>query len=201
MNAGMTEGDGGFVTLRSATPEDAGQLLEIYRPYVTDTTITFEYQVPTVEEFAGRIQETLRKYPYLVAEWQGDDGEAAIVGYAYARPFKSRAAYGWAVETSVYVAMDQRGRGVGGALYRCLEQLLKRQNFTNINACITWPNPESEEFHRHMGYRNAGHFTQCGYKLGRWCDIIWMEKQINEHQVPPMEILPPEILPPGSMVF
>ena len=169
--------------IRAATPEDAEALLRVYAPYVEKTAITFEYDAPSAEEFAGRIEKTLKRYPYLVAE---EDG--AILGYAYAGAFKSRAAYDWAAETTVYVAEDAKRRGIGKRLYAALEQALAAQNILNLNACIAYPAGEdpyltrdSVEFHRSLGYRLVGQFTQCGYKFGRWYDMVWMEKHIGVH--------------------
>ncbi len=177
-------------TIRAAREEDAAQLVSIYEPYVRDTVITFEYDVPSVEEFAGRIRNTLKKYPYLVAE---SDGQ--ISGYAYASPFKSRAAYDWAVETSVYVRTDKRGQGIGARLYRALEDTLGSMHILNLNACITSPNPESIGFHEKFGYKTVGHFTQCGYKHGAWRDVVWMEKFLGPHDVPPRPVVPFPMLP------
>ena len=169
--------------IRVAEPEDAEALLRVYAPYVEKTAITFEYDAPSAEEFAGRIEKTLKRYPYLVAE---EDG--AILGYAYAGAFKSRAAYDWAAETTVYVAEDAKRRGIGKQLYAALEQALAAQNILNLNACIAYPAGEdpyltrdSVEFHRSLGYRLVGQFTQCGYKFGRWYDMVWMEKHIGVH--------------------
>lgn len=172
------------LTIRTASPADAKALLTIYAPYVTDTAITFEYQVPTVEEFAGRIRRVLEKYPYLVAE---QDGE--ILGYAYVGTFHDRAAYDWAVETSIYVNQNKRRTGIGKTLYLALEAVLKEQGILNLNACIGYPEVEDEyltknsvEFHAHLGYRFVGEFRQCGYKFGRWYNMVWMEKHIGEHR-------------------
>lgn len=171
------------IILRTAKTEDAAQLLEIYRPYVTDTAISFEYTVPTVEEFAGRIEKILKKYPYLAAECDGK-----IVGYAYAAPFKERAAYGWSVETTIYIRKDCRQSGVGRKLYLKLEELLKEQGVLNMNACIAWPDKEDERltmasiyFHEKLGYRMVGKFHKSGYKFNRWYDMVWMEKLIGRH--------------------
>ena len=169
--------------IRSAARGDAKALRAIYAPYVTDTAVTFEYGVPTEAEFARRIKETLEKYPYLVLE---EDG--AILGYAYAGPFKGRAAYGWAVETTVYLRADVRGRGYGRALYTALEEALRSRHFLNAYACIAYIDPEDEyltqaspRFHAALGYRECGLFRKCGYKFGRWYDMIWMEKHLGEH--------------------
>lgn len=171
-------------TIRVATPEDARHLLNIYEYYVKNTAISFEYEVPTLEEFTDRITNTLKKYPYIVAECEG-----AIEGYAYAGEFKSREAYDWSVETSIYVRHGFTGTGIGKLLYEALERALFYQNITNVNACIAIPHGEEDEyctnnsmeFHEHMGYRLVGRFTQCGYKFDRWYDMVWMEKLIDEH--------------------
>ena len=179
-------------TLRMATEKDASALLEIYRPYVEQTAITFEYDVPTVEEFARRIRHTLERYPYLVAEENG-----AVIGYAYVSPFKERAAYDWAVETSIYVKMGLSGKGYGKQLYDALERLLKAQNILNLNACIAYTEHEdahldnnSTHFHEHLGYKLVGSFHQCGYKFGTWYDMIWMEKMLGDHTDAPAPVLP-----------
>lgn len=170
--------------IRVASPHDAEALLRIYAPYVEKTAITFEYEVPTLAEFTERIRRTLERYPYLVAEADGTP-----VGYAYANPFKERAAYDWAVETTVYVAENGKRLGVGRSLYAALEKALAAQNILNLNACIGYPVEEdayltqdSVKFHQRMGYRMVGKFSQCGYKFDRWYDMVWMEKHIGEHR-------------------
>ena len=169
--------------IRIATEHDAEALLEIYAHYVEHTAITFEYAVPTVEEFRGRIRRTLSRYPYLVSERGGK-----IVGYAYAGPFKERSAYDWAVETTIYIDKNAHGQGLGRELYTALEHALALQNITNLNACIGYPEREdaylttnSADFHAHLGYRLVGRFHKCGYKFGRWYDMVWMEKCIAPH--------------------
>ena len=178
------------ITIRIADPQDCRKLLAIYRPYVEHTAITFEYEVPTETEFAGRIAHTLKRYPYLVAQ-QGDQ----ILGYAYAGPFQERAAYEWAVETSIYVCMDYRQCGIGRKLYENLEQILCRQGIRNVNACIAYTQKEdahltndSVHFHERLGYRMVGTFHQCGYKFDRWYDMVWMEKMIGTHSANPSQV-------------
>lgn len=169
--------------IRCAETEDAQALLEIYAPYVEKTAITFEYDVPSVQEFTARMEKVKEKYPYLVAERNG-----RIIGYAYASAFHQRAAYGWCVETSIYVDMNGRGAGAGGALYRKLEEALKAQGILNLNACIGFADPEDEylkndsvSFHAHFGYSMVGRFHRCGWKFGKWYDMVWMEKMLGEH--------------------
>ena len=177
------------IIIRVASTEDAQTLLEIYRPYVEHTAITFEYDVPDIEEFMNRIKNTKKTYPYLVAEYQGE-----ILGYAYAGAFKERAAYDWAVETSIYVRQNQKRMGVGSLLYEKLEEILKRQGILNVNACIAYPQEEdpyltkdSVAFHTRMGYRMVGEFHRCAYKFDRWYNMVWMEKSLcdrPEHPEP-----------------
>lgn len=174
---------GDAIKIRIAKETDAPKLLEIYGPYVKETAITFEYEVPTVEEFAERIRKVLERYPYLVAELDGE-----IMGYAYASPFHSRAAYQWGVETSIYVDKSRKRTGVGGQLHGALENILREQGILNLNACIAYPRVEDEHltadsvrFHERLGYRLVGEFEKCGYKFSRWYNMVWMEKHIGEH--------------------
>lgn len=180
----------GNITIRPVTLADAEELLEIYAPYVTETSITFEYEVPSLEEFRERIEHILERYPYLAAV----DAAGRIVGYAYASAFKSRAAYAWSVETSIYVAKDCRGRHIGSMLYEALECALKKQNVINACACISASHEESIFFHKKCGYQLVATFHKSGYKSGTWHDMIWMEKFLGEHEVPPKEFVPyPEV--------
>ncbi len=170
--------------IRTASPRDGEALLKIYGPYVERTAITFEYRVPSVEEFSGRIERTLKQYPYFAAEFEGE-----LVGYAYAGPFHEREAYDWAVETSIYVAWDQRKMGIGRRLHDALETALREQGILNMNACVACPCGEADEyltwssleFHRRLGYRLVGEFRQCGYKFGRWYNMAWLERHIGDH--------------------
>ena len=172
------------MNIRIATSDDAKELLNIYKYYVENTAITFEYDVPSIEEFSGRIKNTLKKYPYLIAE--NEDG---IYGYAYAGEFKSRQAYNWAVETSIYVKNGGSRHGVGPFLCKELEKYVKPQNIVNVNACITYPNEKSEDFHKKFGYKTVAHFTKCGYKFGQWHDMIWMEKFTGDHTNNPKNVI------------
>lgn len=187
----MTKED---ITIRIAGLEDAGELLAIYAPYIEQTAITYEYEVPTVEEFALRIGHTLEKYPYLVAE-SGKE----IVGYAYAGPLHERAAYDWSVELSVYVKMDRKGQGIGRKLYERLEEILRKQGIVHAAACIAYPeqddeylNRDSVHFHEKMHYTMVGRFHNCAYKFDRWYGMVWMEKQIGESckKQPPVKSFP-----------
>ncbi len=178
------------MTIRPATVSDATALLNIYAYYVLETAVTFEYDVPSAAEFVRRIETISARYPYLVLE---DGGE--VLGYAYAGPFKGRAAYDWAVETTVYLRRDARGKGYGAKLYAALEKELQARHYLNAYACISWTDAEDEtlthasaRFHERMGYRLCGTFRQCGYKFGKWYDMIWMEKMLGDHPAPPRPV-------------
>ena len=169
--------------IRSATAEDTARLLAIYSYYVEKTAISFECDVPSLAEFTNRIVNTLQKFPYLVLEEEG-----IVQGYAYAGPFKERAAYDRSCELSIYLACDAKGRGYGRKLYEALEIELRTKGILNLYACIGDPITEdeyltknSEQFHQHLGFVQVGEFHKCGYKFGRWYNMIWMEKMIGEH--------------------
>lgn len=182
--------------IRIAAIDDAEAIREIYAPYVLNTAVSFEYKVPSVEEFRKRIKNTLAEYPYLVAVENG-----MIVGYAYAGVFHARAAYKHCVELSIYIKQDYKCHGVGRHLYQRLEELLIKQNIYSVHACIAVPDGEdehltddSEKFHKRMGFEIAGRHERCGYKLGKWYSVIWMDKVIG---VRPDN--PPEFIPFGRM--
>ena len=171
------------MTIRNVMKEDNERLLKIYSYYVEKTAITFEYDDPSPEEFLSRIVRITEKYPYLVLE---DEGR--IMGYAYAWAFHERAAYSRSAEVTIYLDRDAHGRGYGRTLYEELEKRLKDMGITNLYACIGDPIEEdetltrnSEHFHGHLGYTKIGTFHKCGYKFGRWYNMIWMEKIIGHH--------------------
>ncbi len=171
--------------ISKVTVEDSEELLKIYAPYVLNTAISFEYEVPSVEEFTNRIINISKKYPYIKAE----DEDGTILGYAYANTFKAREAYDWSVETTIYLREDMHKKGIGSALYEALELSLKDMGILNLNACIAYTEVEDQHltngsmyFHEKLGYKLIGTFHKSGYKFGKWYDMIWMEKIINEHQ-------------------
>ncbi len=177
------------IIIRTVTEKDAEEILNIYAPYIIKTAITFEYTVPDKEEFSERIRKTLEKYPYIAACENG-----RILGYAYASPFKGRAAYEHSAEMSIYVDENERGRGIGKLLYKAIEEILAKMNVLNLEACITHAEKEdcylenkSEKFHEKLGYKKVAHFSKCGYKFGNWYDVVWMEKFTGEHR----EKMPP----------
>ena len=178
------------VKIRIAHIEDAKPLLDISAHYVEKTAVTFEYEIPTLCEFENRIRSVQKKYPYLVAQVN-----EKIVGYTYVSPFKERPAYDWAVETSIYIAEDERRAGIGKMLYEALEKCMSEQHILNLNACISVPDGEDEHltydsvrFHEKMGYRMVGEFHKCGYKFDRWYNMVWMEKHLGEHKTNPEKV-------------
>ena len=180
------------VIIRNAAPGDAGQILNIYAYYVEHTAISFEYRIPTLQEFQGRMEETMRRYPYLLAEADGK-----ILGYAYAHPFVGRAAYDWSCELTIYLDPAMRRHGLGRKLYEALEEKLKEMGIQNLYACIGVPETEDEyltnnsaDFHRHMGFSEVRKFYRCGRKFGRWYHMVWMEKLIGDHPASPDPVRP-----------
>ena len=176
--------DEGHLVIRPAVLEDAKRILAVYEYYVRYTAISFEYEVPSVEAFRKRMENTLKKYPYFVAVLDGE-----IAGYAYAGPFVGRAAYDWSAEATIYVDAGHRKQGLGKKLYEALENGLKQMGILNLYACIGYPETEDEyltrnsvDFHARMGYVKAGEFHHCGRKFGRWYHMVWMEKIIGEHE-------------------
>ena len=172
------------IQIREAVIDDAARLLAIYAYYVEKTAITFEYDVPSLQEFRERISRIKERYPYLVIERNG-----VIEGYAYAGVFKDRAAYDWSCEMTIYLDRNAKGLGLGRKLYEALEEALRRQGILNLYACIGYPDQPDEyldynsaQFHAHLGYEKVGTFHQCGYKFGRWYSMIWMEKMIGKHK-------------------
>lgn len=162
------------VSLRSATPDDADALLAIYRPFVLHTAISFELEPPSVEEFRGRIERSLAEWAWLVAE---SDGRA--LGYAYATPHRSRGAYRWSVEPSVYVAEASHRRGLGRMLYEALMPRLAERGACNAYAGITLPNDASVALHRRLGFEPVGVFRSVGHKLGAWHDVSWWHLRLR----------------------
>lgn len=171
------------VIIRPVKKDDAESISGIYKYYVESTAVSFEEEAPDADEIKRRISHTTSKYPYFVAE---KDGE--VIGYAYASPFKTRSAYRFSVETSIYVRKDLKEKGTGRLLYEYLEKALSEQGIKNSNACIAYTSVEDEyltngsmSFHEALGYKLVGTFHKCAYKFGRWYDMIWMEKMIGEH--------------------
>ena len=173
--------------IRLGNGDDAASVQAIYAPIVRETAISFELEIPDVPEMRRRILSTSESLPWLVC---GSDG--GILGYAYAGPHRTRAAYQWAVEVSVYVHADARQMGVGRALYRSLFDLLTLQGFRNAFAGITLPNPASVRLHESFAFQSIGVYRNVGYKFGRWHGVEWWQLPLGEHDSPPG---PPAQLP------
>ena len=179
--------------LRTVTPDDAPALLKIYAPYVEETAISFEYDVPSVDEFRRRMADVSQKYPYLAAE----DASGRLLGYAYTHDFIPRAAYDHCAEATIYVDPSLRRSGLGKSLYGALEDISRAQNLFNLYACIGEPivpdeylTDNSIRFHEHLGFRRIGVFERCGYKFGRWYNMVWAEKLLGAHPAQPQPVIP-----------
>lgn len=170
--------------IRLATQGDAAEIAAIYRPIVEETFISFEEAAPPPGEMAQRIAAHADRYPWLVAA-----ENARILGYAYAGAHRSRAAYRWSTDCSVYVSKNARGRGTGKALYAELFRLLELQRFRNVFAGIALPNDASIALHRAMGFTHVGIYSQVGFKLGAWRDTSWWQLALTTSVDPPSEPL------------
>ena len=165
--------------IRIATKKDLPQILSIYRPYVENTTVSFEYKAPAAGEFLARFEAFTEQFPWLVWEEKG-----IIAGYAYACAPFSRAAYRWCAEPSIYIHRDFHGRGIGRKLYTALEVCLRMQGYHVSYAIITSENAASLAFHTAMGYTKLAEFPRCAYKHGKCLGIIWMEKRLCSAEMP-----------------
>lgn len=166
--------------IRLASEDQCASILEIYEKFITDTVITFECKVPSVEEFSERMANIQKKYPWLVCEFQGN-----VVGYAYASQFNERSAYDWSVDFSVYIKPEFQGKNLGKALYFALLELLKLQGYFNAYAGVTLPNIKSEGLHKSVGFKEAGVFHNAGFKFGDWYNVKWFELKIQEYSLKP----------------
>ncbi|MGY1723957.1 N-acetyltransferase family protein [Blastococcus sp. SYSU DS0533] len=169
-------------TVRDATVADAAACAAIYAPYVTGTAITFETDPPTAEQMAGRIAAALRTHAWLVLEHDG-----AVVGYAYAGPYKERAAYRWSCEVSVYLEPGRGRRGSGRALYTALFERLAARGYRTAIAGMTLPNEPSEGLHAAMGFQPIGTYRRIGWKHGRWRDVLWAQRSLGTYDDHPAE--------------
>ena len=165
--------------IRFAKESDLPAILDIYGPYVLNTAISFEYSVPTLEEFTERFQSTTAQFPWLVWEENGK-----VLGYAYASLPFGRAAYRWVCASSIYLAPDIQGKGIGRKLYAALEGILTEQGYRKTYAIITSDNPGSLTFHKKLGYRSLAEFSDCGIKFSKLYSVVWMEKELNHDGIP-----------------
>jgi phosphinothricin acetyltransferase len=168
--------------VRDACEADAGACAAIYAPYVTDTAVSFEDHPPEPEDMARRIAGAVRTHAWLVLEEQG-----RVVGYAYGGPFRSRAAYDWSCEVSVYLERGRRRTGGGRVLYEALLARLAERGFRTVVAGMTLPNDASVGLHRAMGFEEVGTFRRLGWKHGRWHDVAFVQRAIGVEEGPPAE--------------
>jgi L-amino acid N-acyltransferase YncA len=166
--------------IRLATPADAKGILDIYAPYITDTSYTFEMEVPSISEFGERIAGYLEHWPWLVCEIDG-----VIAGYAYGARYRERVAYQWCVESSIYIHDDYLRRGIATALYKALFEIFKRQGYTNVYAVINLPNEKSVTLHEKLGFEYFATYKNVGYKLGEWKNVGWWQLIINDYTYEP----------------
>ena len=184
------------MSIRIAREEDIPQILSIYGPYVTDTPYSFEYTAPTEEEFLRRFRAITAQFPWLVWEEEG-----SILGYAYGSAPFERAAYRWCSEGSIYLRPDARGKGIGRALYTALEEILRLQGYKTNYAIITSENHPSIAFHQALGYRHTARMPDCGFKFGRWYDVIWMEKSLNVVESPSNFPVPADVFVKNNRIL
>jgi len=173
------------MNIRVAVPGDAAAMLEIYAPYIENTSITFETVVPSEDEFTSRISHYLENYPWLVAEIDGK-----LAGYAYASRHRERTAYQWSVECSVYIHDNYLRQGLARELYLGLIRILEKQGFRNAYAVINLPNDRSVQFHENLGFTYFATYEQVGYKLGKWKNVGWWRKILNAFSNEPSAPIP-----------
>jgi phosphinothricin acetyltransferase len=171
------------LTIRSATESDAEACAAIYAPYVSDTSISFEVDAPTLAEMAARIAASVEAHAWLVLEDAG-----RVIGYAYGHSFSARPAYRWSCETSIYLAVGVRRTGAGRTLYQALLARLAERGYHRAFAGIALPNEASVGLHRALGFEPAGTYRRVGWKNGAWHDVAWVQKTIAaDDEVPPAE--------------
>lgn len=180
--------------IRLAKPSDAAGILAIYGPYVKNSSITFETEVPGTDELEKRINSYLENWPWLVEETNGE-----ITGYAYASRYRERTAYQWSVECSVYVHDNHLRSGIARKLYTTLFAILKEQGFTTVYAVINLPNDRSVAFHESMGFRYFATYEKVGFKLGQWKNVGWWQLQLNEFSEDPKAPIKFSALAPKTM--
>lgn len=161
--------------IRVARDADAQAMVEIYRPSIEQSAISFETAIPGIDEMRQRVDSCLEQFPWIV-----DEVEGHVRGYAYAAPYHARAAYRWAAIVSVYVGEEFLRQGVAGRLYRVLFSLLQEQGIRQVLAAIAVPNPASQQFHESLGFRKVGEMPAVGYKLGQWQSMGWWQRTLGE---------------------
>ena len=166
--------------IRLARTNDAEGILAIYAPYISNTSFTFETEVPTEKDFQKRISDYLINWPWLVCEIDG-----VVAGYAYGAKYRERTAYQWCVESSIYIHDDFQKQNIGKALYGALIEIFKQQGYRNVYAVINLPNDKSVRFHESCGFTYFATYENVGYKLGKWKNVGWWQLVINEFGMEP----------------
>lgn len=174
-----------MISLRVARKEDAEGILAIYSPFVKNTTVSFEYEVSDVSDYATKVEELLINFPWLIVEADG-----VIVGYAYASKHRDRPGYAWSAESSIYVHDDFMRKGIATVLYNALFEILAAQNLINVYAGIAQPNEGSTMFHVKMGFTPVGVYKKVGYKNGSWVDVVWLHRTLLKHPAEPKATIP-----------
>jgi len=176
------------IAIRAATADDAPAITAIYAPFVLSGTVTFENEPPDANEMRRRMDASKGLYPWLVAT--SGEGSGGVIGYAYAAQFRDRPAYRWVVETSLYIAGNNQGQGLGRLLYEALIDTLRAQGFTQAIGAIALPNDASIRTHEAVGFRRAGLFREVGFKQGQWIDVGYWQCELNDSVIPPTEPRP-----------
>lgn len=171
--------------IRLITPADAEAALKVYAPYVLHTANTFEYEIPSVDDFRTKIEKITAQYPWLICECDGE-----IIGYAYGSTHRDRAAYQWSPESTVYISDKYHRKGIARVLYNTLFALLKQQGYINVFASVLVTNVNSVEFHRAYGFEEIGLFKNIGYKLDEWHTNLWLQYTLQEHVIDPPVPIP-----------
>jgi len=159
--------------IRPVQPSDAQALVDIYNPFIRDTIITFEEEEISAEEMASRIAKVTAAYPWIVWEEQG-----VVLGYAYGSTWRTRHAYRFATETTIYLGPDGQGKGIGSKLYEALMVELKARGFHSALGCLALPNDPSVRLHEKLGFRKVGHMREAGWKFGAWWDVGFWERML-----------------------
>ncbi|HCY40384.1 MAG TPA: N-acetyltransferase [Prolixibacteraceae bacterium] len=168
--------------IRLAERTDVPGILEIYAPFILETSVTFEETIPDEESFWERIQGIMTELPFLVCEIDGK-----IAGYAYASVYRSRASYRWTKEVSVYIHPDFHRKKIAHALYTSLNEMVRYQGIADLLAIITMPNEPSVAFHEQFGYRKCAEFSKVGYKMDQWQNVGWFELFLQDETQPPKD--------------
>jgi phosphinothricin acetyltransferase len=179
--------------VRAATADDAAAIASIYAPYVLASAVSFETEAPDAAEIGRRLAAAAGAYPWLVV--CDGDGDGTLLGYAYAAAFRTRPAYRFTVETTVYLAGEAGGGGIGTLLYRALLPALEAQGFAQAIAAITLPNPASVKLHEKLGFRQVGTYEAVGFKRGQWHSVGLWQRALAPLSTKPEE--PKPVAPRG----